>query len=135
MKSSTLLGTLAALLLIAGCSSEEPAAPDLPLPQEEASTPAPPAADEPMADESTAEEPTVEEPTVDEPTVDEPTADEPTADEPTAEVAPEDGAPGLAVGEQAPAFELPDQQGKPQSLAGILESGPAALVFYRSADW
>lgn len=44
-------------------------------------------------------------------------------------------APGLAVGEQAPKFELPDQQGQLHSLAALLEAGPTALVFYRSADW
>ena len=43
--------------------------------------------------------------------------------------------PGLAVGQQAPAFRLLDQSGTEQSLAGILEDGPVALVFYRSADW
>ena len=36
---------------------------------------------------------------------------------------------------QENAIELQDQQGHSQSLAGILESGSAALVFYRSADW
>ena len=44
-------------------------------------------------------------------------------------------SPGLAVGEKAPAFELTDQHGQTQSLGGILESGSAAIVFYRSADW
>ncbi len=46
-----------------------------------------------------------------------------------------DDSPGLAVGEQAPAFELMDQHGQKQSLANILKSGNVALVFYRSADW
>ena len=46
-----------------------------------------------------------------------------------------DDAPGLSVGEQAPAFELTDHAGQTHSLASLLESGPVALVFYRSAVW
>ena len=48
---------------------------------------------------------------------------------------PPDDGPGPAVGEKAPDFRLKDQYGQIRSLEGILESGSAALVFYRSADW
>ena len=47
----------------------------------------------------------------------------------------QDESPGLKIGEKAPAFELQDQNGQNCSLAEILKSGSAALVFYRSADW
>lgn len=43
--------------------------------------------------------------------------------------------PGLSIGEKAPVFKLKDQNGENRSLADILKSGSAALVFYRSADW
>ena len=43
--------------------------------------------------------------------------------------------PGLAIGEQAPLFEMKDQNGQNRSLTSFLRSGHAALVFYRSADW
>jgi peroxiredoxin len=103
MRTSKFLVALATLVLIAGCSSEEPAAPDSSGPE------FPP---QPTAEgESEAEA------------------------EPETEAETEAETPGLAIGEQAPAFELQDQHGKPQSLSGILESGPAARVFYRSADW
>ncbi len=39
-----------------------------------------------------------------------------------------------AVGEKAPNFELPDEQGRPFNLASELEVGPIVLVFYRG-DW
>lgn len=39
-----------------------------------------------------------------------------------------------SVGERAPNFELPDQQGQPWNLSGQLEVGPVVLVFYRG-DW
>ena len=39
------------------------------------------------------------------------------------------------VGEKAPAFRLKDQNGKEQSLEGLLTKGNVALVFYRSAGW
>ncbi len=96
MRASNCLVAMMAMLLVAGCSSEESAAPASPAPDEQASAP---------------------------------------ATQPPSEPAPQVESPGLAVGEQAPAFELPDQHGQPQSLAGILETGSAALVFYRSADW
>ncbi len=37
----------------------------------------------------------------------------------------------LSVGDNAPAFTLSKAQGRPVSLAGILESGPAVVSFYR----
>ena len=43
--------------------------------------------------------------------------------------------PGLAVGEHAPDFTLPDQHGTPVSLSALLEHGPVAVVFHRSVDW
>jgi hypothetical protein len=97
MRTSNFLVALAALVLIAGCSSEEPAAPA-------SSGPEFPSTPTPEGDAETDTEAEAE-------------------------------TPGLPIGEQAPAFELQDQHGKPQSLSGILESGSAALVFYRSADW
>ncbi|MEE8464361.1 MAG: peroxiredoxin [Gammaproteobacteria bacterium] len=36
----------------------------------------------------------------------------------------------LEISEQAPRFTLPDQTGKPVSLQGLLENGPAVLYFY-----
>jgi peroxiredoxin len=43
-------------------------------------------------------------------------------------------APGLAVGDHAPAFTLPDALGSPVSSADLLEQGPVVVVFYRG-DW
>ena len=43
--------------------------------------------------------------------------------------------PGLAVGNQAPAFKLVGQDGKEHDLAELLVKGKLALVFQRSADW
>jgi cytochrome oxidase Cu insertion factor (SCO1/SenC/PrrC family) len=43
--------------------------------------------------------------------------------------------PGLKVGESAPRFTLKDQAGSDRTLNELLEKGPVALVFYRSADW
>jgi len=48
--------------------------------------------------------------------------------------APEEGA-GLEVGAEAPEFALEDQAGKRHTLKELLEAGPVALVFYRSAGW
>lgn len=42
---------------------------------------------------------------------------------------------GLKVGDQAPAFELKNQAGQSVQLAKLLEQGPVAVVFHRSADW
>ena len=36
----------------------------------------------------------------------------------------------LSPGERAPEFTLPDQDGQPVSLAGLLEAGPLVLYFY-----
>jgi peroxiredoxin len=43
-------------------------------------------------------------------------------------------APGLAPGEQAPEFSLPDAMERPVSLKERLSSGPVVLVFYRG-EW
>ena len=43
-------------------------------------------------------------------------------------------APGLAVGERAPGFTLPDALGRPVSLADLLADGPAVVTFYRG-EW
>ena len=36
-------------------------------------------------------------------------------------------------GEQVPDFELPDQDGSPRSLSGLLAAGPVVLFFYPAA--
>jgi peroxiredoxin len=43
-------------------------------------------------------------------------------------------APGLAVGDRAPGFTLPDAVGRPVSLADLLADGPAVVTFYRG-EW
>jgi peroxiredoxin len=45
------------------------------------------------------------------------------------------GELGLPVGQHAPAFTLPDQNGNQVSLTDLLKVSPVALVFFRSADW
>ncbi len=40
----------------------------------------------------------------------------------------------VSVGDDAPTFELPDQDGYPWNLIQHLDGGPVALVFYRG-DW
>lgn len=42
---------------------------------------------------------------------------------------------GPQVGDTVPQFELPDQNGKLQSLDSILGPNGAMLLFHRSADW
>ena len=42
---------------------------------------------------------------------------------------------GPQVGEQVPAFSLPDQNGRVRTLASILGRNGAMLLFHRSADW
>ena len=42
---------------------------------------------------------------------------------------------GPQVGEQVPAFSLPDQNGRVQTLDAILGPKGAILLFHRSADW
>ena len=44
------------------------------------------------------------------------------------------GATGLAVGERAPDFTLPNQEGKMVKLADRLAKGPVVLSFYRG-EW
>lgn len=43
--------------------------------------------------------------------------------------------PGLIVGTRAPDFTLPASGGKDVSLRALLDQGPVALTFVRSADW
>lgn len=40
-------------------------------------------------------------------------------------------AASLRVGDRAPAFSLPDPSGRQVTLAGLLETGPAIISFYR----
>ena len=42
---------------------------------------------------------------------------------------------GPAVGQPLPAFEAPDQDGRPQSLDSLRGPRGLVLVFFRSADW
>jgi hypothetical protein len=42
---------------------------------------------------------------------------------------------GPRVGDTAPAFSLPDQNGVTRTLKSILGPNGAILVFFRSADW
>ena len=42
---------------------------------------------------------------------------------------------GPQVGEQVPAFSLPDQNGEVRTLESILGPRGAMLLFHRSADW
>ena len=42
---------------------------------------------------------------------------------------------GPQVGEQVPAFSLPDQNGRFRTLDSILGRNGAILLFHRSADW
>jgi len=47
-----------------------------------------------------------------------------------------DGATsGIRIGQSAPAFELKDQHGHPQSLKSLMGRDGLLLVFFRSADW
>jgi peroxiredoxin len=62
---------------------------------------------------------------------------EPIARRITAAIAEVDGsgaAPGLAVGDRAPQFTLPDAFGRAVSLRQRLSAGPVVLVFYRG-EW
>ncbi len=43
------------------------------------------------------------------------------------------GSAPLKVGQKAPAFTLPDTDGKPVSLAGLLDQGPVILAFFPKA--
>jgi peroxiredoxin len=51
-----------------------------------------------------------------------------------AEVTASGAAPGLAVGERAPLFSLPDATGQTVELAARLAQGPVVLSFYRG-EW
>ena len=44
-------------------------------------------------------------------------------------------SPGMAIGEKFPEVTLPKQDGKEVSVNKLLEKGPVAIVFYRSASW
>jgi peroxiredoxin Q/BCP len=43
------------------------------------------------------------------------------------------GSATLKVGDKAPAFTLPDTDGKPVTLAQLLERGPVILAFFTKA--
>ena len=43
--------------------------------------------------------------------------------------------PGLAIGQTAPDFELPNHLGEPVSFHADRDGSRAALLFYRSAVW
>jgi peroxiredoxin len=51
-----------------------------------------------------------------------------------AEIEASRAAPGLAVGDPAPAFTLPDALGRLVPLAALLAEGPVVAVFYRG-EW
>jgi peroxiredoxin len=51
-----------------------------------------------------------------------------------AEIAASRVAPGLALGDRAPGFSLPDALGRTVSLADLLAEGPVVTVFYRG-EW
>ena len=42
---------------------------------------------------------------------------------------------GLEIGQQAPAFALPDEFGREQSNQTLKGRNGTVLVFFRSADW
>lgn len=44
-------------------------------------------------------------------------------------------SPGIEVGAKVPAISLKDQSGETVSLQSMLQTGPVALVVFRSADW
>lgn len=45
------------------------------------------------------------------------------------------GTLGPQVGQKAIGFQLPDQQGRTQSLASVAGPKGTMLVFFRSSDW
>jgi len=46
-----------------------------------------------------------------------------------------DQAPGPAVGDKIPAFNLPDQNGKMQDFESMAGPNGLLILFHRSADW
>lgn len=42
---------------------------------------------------------------------------------------------GPQVGQRTPDFRLPDQHGRPHTLASVAGPKGTMLVFFRSADW
>lgn len=55
--------------------------------------------------------------------------------QPSAPPAVDISSRGPQPGATAPAFSLPDQDGRVRSLASVLGRNGALLVFSRSADW
>jgi peroxiredoxin Q/BCP len=43
------------------------------------------------------------------------------------------GSAALKVGDRAPDFTLPDQEGRPVTLSKLLAAGPVILAFYPKA--
>lgn len=54
---------------------------------------------------------------------------------PVSPLAAETDIPGLAPGEPAPAFALPNASNQTVNLSDLTSAAPVALVFYRSAEW
>lgn len=54
---------------------------------------------------------------------------------PAAEAAPDVTRLGPQVGDLAPDFSLPDQDGRRRTLASLMGDKGLVLVFNRSADW
>lgn len=54
---------------------------------------------------------------------------------PTAAEAQETFDPGVRIGEMAPAFRLPDQDGVLQDFDSLKGDDGLAILFFRSADW
>ncbi len=48
---------------------------------------------------------------------------------------PATGELGPAVGQTLPAFEAPDQDGRPRSFDDLRGPKGLVLLFFRSADW
>jgi hypothetical protein len=44
-------------------------------------------------------------------------------------------SPGIKIGQKMPAVSLKNQKGETVSVQSMLQTGPVALVVYRSADW
>jgi hypothetical protein len=42
---------------------------------------------------------------------------------------------GLDIGQQAPAFAVPDEYGREQTVQTLKGANGTVLVFFRSADW
>ena len=44
-------------------------------------------------------------------------------------------SPGIEIGKKVPAISLKNQDGETVSVQSMLQTGPVALVLFRSADW